>query len=513
MNSNNTPNTQAQSSPVSVTAEQILGPIFGQPLTRSVVSGSKLSLDYVTVGILTALPHEFETVCTVLQCGEDAVAMRDGGDKVYRLGEVSGKPGKWGYVVAVATLNDMGNVSAATRVANMLNDCKYLQALIVCGVAGAVPSPTSPADHVRIGDIVVSVDGVIQYDFGKQYANGFVINGSPYRPSYTLIAAVKSLQGKVALGERPWEKYIETCLASLPSHFRRPAAETDLLCEANWSDLKSFVTNVKGWMRQHLKSNPDYPPIQHPTDPDRKIGQPRIFYGLIASASVVQKDPGLRDRLRKKYNVKAVEMEAAGAAHACYARNVGYLAVRGTCDYCNPDKNKIWQPYAVLAAAAYTRSLLEEIDVHVFSSTPKILTVVRTTAAMEHIEDVQATFPGKYSEQALNEIERQTRDGVVVQQTALERQLLTAEGERYIAQVKEFIETWEFENAFLTAATAAAWIANNETSVSSLLVGDIYAILARVEAIRVKRSRGDAGAVDLKLARQYLSKAKDAYNR
>jgi hypothetical protein len=39
----------------------------------------------------------------------------------------------------------------------------------------------------------------------------------------------------------------------------------------------------------------------------------------------------------------------------------GYLLVRGICDYCDNGKNDIWQGYAAIAAAAYTRALIEHL--------------------------------------------------------------------------------------------------------------------------------------------------------
>ena len=40
---------------------------------------------------------------------------------------------------------------------------------------------------------------------------------------------------------------------------------------------------------------------------------------------------------------------------------LGYLVVRGICDYCDSHKNDDWQQYAAVVAAAYTRALIESI--------------------------------------------------------------------------------------------------------------------------------------------------------
>ena len=68
-----------------------------------------------------------------------------------------------------------------------------------------------------------------------------------------------------------------------------------------------------------------------------------------------------RDGLREQFGVKAVEMEGSGVQDATWTFGVGYLVVRGVCDYCDASKNDLWQPYAAVAAAGYVRALLESI--------------------------------------------------------------------------------------------------------------------------------------------------------
>ncbi len=53
--------------------------------------------------------------------------------------------------------------------------------------------------------------------------------------------------------------------------------------------------------------------------------------------------------------------EASGIADATWNHEVGYLVVRGICDYCDSHKNDEWQQYAAVVAAAYTRALIESM--------------------------------------------------------------------------------------------------------------------------------------------------------
>ncbi|KAH7111571.1 ankyrin repeat-containing domain protein [Dactylonectria macrodidyma] len=80
---------------------------------------------------------------------------------------------------------------------------------------------------------------------------------------------------------------------------------------------------------------------------------PSIHYGLIASANRLMKDALMRDALAMKKDVLCFEMEAAGLMN-----HFPCLVIRGICDYSDSHKNKEWQGYAAMAAAAYAKDLL-----------------------------------------------------------------------------------------------------------------------------------------------------------
>jgi nucleoside phosphorylase len=89
---------------------------------------------------------------------------------------------------------------------------------------------------------------------------------------------------------------------------------------------------------------------------DRDSDYPVVHHGLIASGNQVVRSAEYRDKLREKYNIFCFEMEAAGLMNSFPC-----LVVRGICDYSDNHKNKLWQPYAATAAAAYARDLLRVI--------------------------------------------------------------------------------------------------------------------------------------------------------
>jgi nucleoside phosphorylase len=74
------------------------------------------------------------------------------------------------------------------------------------------------------------------------------------------------------------------------------------------------------------------------------------------------KSAKIRDAIRTKFKVKAVEMESSGIAEATWQHEKGYFVVRGVCDFANDGKNKVWQPYAA-AAAAYIQALIGSLPV------------------------------------------------------------------------------------------------------------------------------------------------------
>jgi nucleoside phosphorylase len=183
--------------------------------------------------------------------------------------------------------------------------------------------------------VVSSRDGVVQYDLGKETSEGTIHRHAPRPPGAALLESVAHLQAAELTGDRQWERQIDSAGREL--HVARPADETDVLG----------------------RSDDPSAPVPHPTDPLRRPGQPRVFVGPIAAANRLLKHPLQRDRLRDRFKVKAVAMEGSGIADATWSHQVGYLVVRGICDYCDANKGDEWQAYAAVAAAAYARALLE----------------------------------------------------------------------------------------------------------------------------------------------------------
>lgn len=291
------------------------------------------------IGIITALEKEYVAVKKLIENPiEDFIPGRGAGRR-YLVGEVPAANGGK-HIVALALLADMGNNQAAARATLLLEHFPTVSSIIMVGIAGGIPNPEKASDHVRLGDIVVSdKNGVVQYDLVKEEVDKTIHRNPPRPPSAALLEGVRFLTADELEGHRLWLKFIDQALQGLKASWSRPAESSDTL----------------------ISSTHPEEVIPHPDDRERDSGQPRVFIGPIASANVLLKNPLKRDALRDKFHVKAVEMEGSGIADATWHHEVGYLVVRGICDYCDSRKNDDWQKYASIVAAAYTRALLEKM--------------------------------------------------------------------------------------------------------------------------------------------------------
>jgi nucleoside phosphorylase len=83
------------------------------------------------------------------------------------------------------------------------------------------------------------------------------------------------------------------------------------------------------------------------------------------------KDAMLRDKLAKEHEVLCFEMEAAGLMN-----HFPCLVIRGICDYSDTHKNKNWQGYAAMTAAAYAKDFLHRISPNTIEAERRITDVL-----------------------------------------------------------------------------------------------------------------------------------------
>jgi nucleoside phosphorylase len=289
-----------------------------------------------TIAIITALPQEYAAVKALLENQQDETLARSGVSWQYLLGDIPATNG--GRHSLVLSMSGMGTNLAASCATFLVTRFPTIDTIIMVGIAGGVPNPEKPEEHVRLGDIVVSNQyGTIQYDFIKQVNEAIEYRNPPRPPSASLLYHVNLLAVSELEGNYPWRKFLGQAARRL--RLKRPL-----------DDILASTSN---------------PPeiVAHPKDQKRRSKQPRVFIGPIASSNKLLKSARERDELRDRFKVKAIEMEGAGIADAAWSLEKKYLIIRGICDYCDENKNDAWQAYAAVVAAAYMRALIESIPV------------------------------------------------------------------------------------------------------------------------------------------------------
>jgi nucleoside phosphorylase len=78
-----------------------------------------------------------------------------------------------------------------------------------------------------------------------------------------------------------------------------------------------------------------------------------VHCGTTASGNQAIEHALVRDKLGLEHKALWCEMVVAGLM-----KNFPCIVIRGICDYSDSHKNKRWQPFAALSAAAYTKELL-----------------------------------------------------------------------------------------------------------------------------------------------------------
>ncbi|PNP80119.1 hypothetical protein FNYG_06543 [Fusarium nygamai] len=268
--------------------------------------------DY-TVGWICALTIESVAAQAFLDeehKGPQAVAQNDNNN--YALGRI----GNHNIVIAVLPDGEYGTAVATAVARDMLGSFPNIRIGLLVGIGGGAPS----LNHdIRLGDIVVSSrdggkGGVFQYDFGKAIQNqSFQETGFLDQPPMVLRTAVSALKGRYDLKGDRLNDDVDMALKKIKKRkkYSRPPASSDRLYRAD---------------------------VTHP--PNSSEG---CRYAL-------------RDKLAADMGVLCFEMEAA-----VLMNHFPCLVIRGICDYSDSHKNKEWQGFAAMVAAAYAKDLLYQI--------------------------------------------------------------------------------------------------------------------------------------------------------
>lgn len=321
-----------------------------------------------TVGWICAISTEYVAAQAFLDAKhEGPVHVSPNDNNVYTLGEV----GKHYVVIAVLPDGEYGISSATSVATHMLHSFPNVRIGLMVGIGGGAPS----SEHdIRLGDIVVSAPrdgkgGVFQYDFGKTIqSQSFQPTGFLNQPPMLLRAAVNGLKAQYMLDGHQLNEAVNAALEKkrrLRKDYQRPNKSSDRLYKTGVihpSDKENCAVvcgNDSDLIPRHKRGD----------DED----DPAIHYGLIASANQLMKDASLRDKFAKENNVLCFEMETAGLMN-----HFPYLVIRGICDYSDTHKNKEWQGYAAMMAAAYAKDILYQIPPNKVEAESKISDLLST---------------------------------------------------------------------------------------------------------------------------------------
>ncbi|KAK7224159.1 hypothetical protein V2G26_012162 [Clonostachys chloroleuca] len=343
----------------------------------------KLSREEYTVGWICAITVERVAAEVLLDETHASPEYRDEhDDNIYLLG----KFGEHNTVIATLPEGEYGTSSAASVANNMVRSFPNIRFGLMVGVGGGAPSKQH---DIRLGDIVVSSPGkghhgVFQYDYGKSVQDeAFRSTGFLNAPPRLLRAAVTNLKAHYEKDDCQLRNIIDTLVqtsqGSWKERYKRPETSSDILyC----SDFKHRSNNV-----DDCKDSCGLDSRVLVTRQARPFNDgPLIHYGLIASGNSLMKDARIRDKLGAEEGVLCFEMEAAGLMN-----QFPCLVIRGICDYSDSHKNNTWQPYAAVAAAAYTKDLLLLIPPLSVQTVPKaseVLSEIRQVA-QDHLNIAQ----------------------------------------------------------------------------------------------------------------------------
>lgn len=314
----------------------------------------------VKLGIVTALPKEHKAILKLTELSgrkktpEPHSAL--GPSAYYYPIELEDDSGNTVEVITCQTV-EMGNNAAAISATCILKDYPNVENIFMVGIAGGIPATAEEIDnledngildsHIRLGDAIISTDGIFQYDMLKQHMGGHVEYRAKEKDASPILRHICELSAEDAV---TFDQRVNSIIAQAVDQqmLQIPKLESDILQEFKLSGKKAKVLRD----------------LEHPKHSRRIENCLVVHRGKIGSANILLKDPIVRDDLRKKHGILAIEMEGSGVADATWTLKKQYIAIRGICDYCDPNKNDDWQEYAAFSAAATLLAVIQENMAH-----------------------------------------------------------------------------------------------------------------------------------------------------
>ncbi|PGH02705.1 hypothetical protein AJ79_07585 [Helicocarpus griseus UAMH5409] len=333
------------------------------------------------VGWICALAIEVAAAKEMLDVNFGILSKQDSLDtNAYILGRI----GEHHIVIASLPEGQYGTTSATTVAVNMMRTFSgSIRIGLMVGTGGGIPSVSH---DIPLGDVVVgcpdgTCGGIIQYDLGKAVAGGkYHQTGSLNSPPRSLLNAVIHMKATEYTDYLSYNGYVQKAIkrnSKTRQTFSRPDPRNDRLFEVDYEHPPNATTCDNCLPEEEKARN------------TRREATPQVHYGIIASGNTVIKHGATRGALYRETGALCFEMETAGLI-----MDFPCIVIRGICDYADSHKNKNWQGYASLVAAAYPKELLSYIPVGQVSQ-EKVLRDVCSEIVHE-IKDVNKSLEKAY---------------------------------------------------------------------------------------------------------------------
>lgn len=320
----------------------VIRPHAGSNEARTAVPPRRLATQNdLEIAVICALKTEADAVLALFDCRWDEPGWLFRGDtNAYTFGAIGR------HNVVLIHMPHIGKVKAATAAAHCQRTFPNIGLALIVGVCGAVPF-TSTGEEILLGDVIIS-ERVVQYDFGRQYTEGFVLKDTPKdalaAPNNEISGLLsklktydhrKELQEQIAL-------YIRTVQDHPGLGSEYPGVEYDKRFPASYRHATDDI------------SCEDCCDLGKLMPPSRLSQEPAVHIGMVASSDKVMRSANHRDAIARSSDVIGFEMEGAGVwgIFPC-------VVIKGVCDYADSHKAKGWQQYAAVTAAACMKAFLD----------------------------------------------------------------------------------------------------------------------------------------------------------
>ncbi|CAJ0547471.1 Ff.00g042250.m01.CDS01 [Fusarium sp. VM40] len=348
-----------------------------EPYTQAAQSFPQSTTQHqVDIAILCALPLEADAVEALFDDQLSGQYNRAEGDtNSYTLGIIDH------HHVVLVHMPGMGTRHAGPVATHCRATFPKICLVLIVGICGGVPFLNNGAE-VLLGDVAIS-EGLVIYDFGRQYPDGFVRKNStlesarkPPAEILGFLAKLKGRNGQRTLNERT-QVHMGTLRRELGTLAVYPGASKDILfdskyrhkhhssacaeCSLSETPLGMVCEQSRALSCEDVKCDSAHLITRQRQKDMLRNSQdqqgsycPVIHIGRFASGDKVMKSGEDRDAIARSESIIAFEMEGAGVWD-----NMPCVIIKGVSDYADSHKDKRWQGFAAATAAACMKAFLE----------------------------------------------------------------------------------------------------------------------------------------------------------